>query len=60
MRSCTGATLALGAVVTTENRSPSRAAASRNARAPGRRNRYYRLTGLPVFSLATLSVACDS
>lgn len=60
IRSWMGATLAFGLVVTTENRSPSRTAASRNALAPERRNMYCRRTSLPVLSLSTLSVMCPS
>ena len=48
---CTGATVALGSVVTMERRPSAVTPASRNARAPGRRKRYCRRTGLPVRSL---------
>lgn len=60
MRSWVGATLAFGLVVTIGSRSPSHTAASRNALAPGSRNRYYWRSGLPVLSLSTLSVMCLS
>lgn len=60
MRSWMGATLALGSVVTMEKQPSCWTAARRNARAPGRRKRYWRRTGLPVFSLTTFSVELDS
>lgn len=60
MRLCTGATAALGPVVTVERRPPSVTPASKKARAPGRRKRYWRRTGLPVRSLGTRSVVYPS
>ena len=54
MRSCAGATLVFGLVVTIEIQLLSRTAASRNTLAPGSLNRYCRRTGLSVFSLDPL------
>lgn len=53
MRSWMGDALAFDLVVTIENRSLSRTAASRNALALGKRNRYWHCADLTALSLLT-------